>query len=128
MNRKLAIGLCLALPLALAAPTAAPAAKAPAKVTVKTWFPFGGAGFWTGRVKSDANACQKERFVEIYLRQGEENAIVGDGNTAKRGPGKWIYEIAAFEPDPGEYFAFAPPTPKCKRAESKIFTYPDDLP
>ena len=58
--------------------------------------------------------------------KAEDNVSVGSGTTAKQGNGKWIWEEFAFEPLSGEYFALAPPTNKCKRAESKIFTYPDD--
>lgn len=128
MTRTLSIAICALLALAMLAPASAPAAKPKAKVTVLGWFPFGPppAGFWQVRVKSDANKCQKERDVELYMRQGEDNVSLGSGTTAKQGDGKWIWEEFAFEPLSGEYFALAPPTNKCKRAESKIFTYPDD--
>ena len=129
MTRTLSIAICALLALAMLAPASAPAAKPKAKVTVLGWFPFGPppAGFWLVRVKSDANKCQKKRNVELYKREGEDNVSLGSGNTAKEGSGEfWIWEFAAFEPADGDYFALAPPTNKCKRAESKIFTYPDD--
>ena len=125
MRRMLISGLCALLALAMLAPASAPAAREKAKVTVLGWFPFGAppSGFWQVRVKSDTNKCQKERNVELYR---EPNDLIGSGATAKQGDGRWIWEDFEFEPSSGEYFAFAPPTVKCKRSESKIFTYPDD--
>lgn len=129
--RRLGIGISALLAFAAFAattPVGAHAAKAPSKVKVLTWFPFGPppSGFWQVRVKSDVNQCQKERFVEFYQRAGKENVLLGSGTTAKQGSGKWIWEFFSPEPENGDYFALAPPTQKCKRSESKIFTYPDD--
>ena len=83
-------------------------------------------GDWVGRVKSDANKCQKARDVELYLVQGKEPVMVGDATTTKAGQ-RWIWKIGTGGPPAdGKYFALAPPTAGCARAESKIFRYPQD--
>ena len=110
--------------------TSARAAKASAKVTVKGWHStILTSGLWSGVVKSDKKKCQKDRYVELFLRQGKENQGIGNANTVKEG-NKWIWVVqtSGGEPDEGKYFALAAPTDDCKRAESKIFTYPDDNP
>ena len=129
MTRTLSIAICALLALAMLAPASASAAKPKAKVTVLGWFPFGPppAGFWQVRVKSEKNKCQKERDVELYMRQGRTTSLLGSGTTAKQAERQVDLGDPAFEPLPtASTSPSPPPTNKCKRAESKIFTYPDD--
>ena len=102
--------------------------KPKAKVTVLGWFRLWPTArrVWQVRVKSDANKCQKERDVELYRRQGEDNVCSAAALRRSRGTASGSGRFVRSSPPSGDYFAFAPPTDKCKRAESKIFTYPDD--
>ena len=78
-------------------------------------------------MKSEKNKCQKNRDVQLYMRQGKDNLLLGNDATEKVGQ-KWIWQIPGELPDDGEYFALIAPTDDCARSESKIFTYPDDNP
>ncbi len=85
-------------------------------------------GEWSGVVKSDKNSCQKDRYVELFRRAGKENIGVGNTVTVKDGQ-KWVWELPTLAKQlNGKYFALAAPTEDCKRAESKIFDYPEDNP
>ena len=108
------------------APGTASAARADAKVTINYYVPPPIIGYWVGKVKSERKACKKDREVILYRRAGEDNDEVGSATTVRDG-NHWVWDVAAGEVD-GNYFALAPPTPKCKREESKIFNYPDDNP
>ncbi|MDQ2675631.1 MAG: hypothetical protein M3Y34_02390 [Actinomycetota bacterium] len=123
---RLCVGIGLLLALAIGAPGPAQAAKAPAKVVISHYNPPPIIGTWHGQVKSERKACKRDRQVILYRREGEKNANVGFGMTQREG-NKWVWAIPADE-QTGRYFALAPPTDKCKRAESEIFRYPGDNP
>jgi hypothetical protein len=69
----------------------------------------------------------KERQVIVYRREGKENVEIGSENTYRNG-NKWLWTVVTGDETEGKYFAIAPPTPKCKYAESKLFDLPDDNP
>ena len=108
------------------APSQASAARADAKVIINYYDPPPIIGSWVGKVKSERKACKKNREVILYRRAGEDNEEVGSDTTVREG-NHWVWGVVAPDVE-GDYFASAPPTPKCKRSESKIFNYPDDNP
>ena len=128
VKRSLATGICAVLALALLAPATASAAKAEAKVTI-SHFTLPENGSWNGVIKSDRKACVKNREVTVYRREGKENDEIGSDTAAKDG-NRWLWSVGTgnLKMQEGKYFALAPPTAKCKRAESKIFDYPEDNP
>ena len=95
------------------APGTASAARADAKVIINYYDPPPIIGTWVGKVKSERKACKKNREVILYRRAGEDNEEVGSDTTVREG-NHWVWSVAAPDVE-GDYFALAPPTPKCKR-------------
>lgn len=122
--RRAGISVCVLFAFAAASPAVASAAKADAKVTITGYSPPPLLGSFIGAVKSDVKACEKNREVTVYRRAGEDNVEVGSASTA-RGGKRWVWQVFGGESTPAKYFALAPPTTKCKSAESKIYKYPN---
>ncbi|MDX6587696.1 MAG: hypothetical protein QOI31_2169 [Solirubrobacterales bacterium] len=128
MRRLLGIGICALVVLGtVLGPATASAAKAEAKVVIDQYTPPPLLGSWDGHVKSERKACEKERQVIVYRREGKENVEIGSENTYRNG-NKWLWTVVTGDETEGKYFAIAPPTPKCKYSESKLFDLPDDNP